>query len=308
MSEQSIRKQHILITGASGLIGSRLSDLLSGRGHEVSHLGRTVHQGKYASFTWDVKHQTMDVRALENIDTIIHLAGAGIADKQWTTNRKLEILESRTQSTRLLATKLRETGATVKNFISASAIGYYGFDDNHTVFTEASPAGRDFLSRVVQAWEAEADQIGKQEKRLVKIRIGIVLSEKGGALEAMAKPVKLYVGAPLGSGDQYVSWIHIDDLCGIFIRAVEDPMMQGVYNATAPSPVTNKELTKIIGKVLHRPVIFPAVPGIVLKVMLGEMAETVLKGNQVSSKKIQDEGYVFQYMQIEEAVKSLLHN
>jgi uncharacterized protein (TIGR01777 family) len=293
----------ILITGASGLVGTRLTEMLLRKGHAVSHLGRGKKAGTIPSFSWDVEKGIMDEEAFIGVDTVIHLAGAGVADKRWNEKRKQEILTSRTQSTALLARYLQRY-PTIKTVVAASAIGYYGFGMTNKEYTEGHVPGKDYLATVVQAWEGEVDKI--QNKRVVKLRIGIVLSAKGGALVEMAKPIRLGVGSPLGSGKQYMSWIHIDDLCRMFIQAVEDDSLQGAYNATGPYAVTNRELTCAIANVLHRPLWLPAVPACVLNIVVGEMAVIVLNGSNVSSKKIQQSGFTFQFPTLEGALQDLL--
>lgn len=292
----------ILITGASGLIGTRITELLVQRGHEVSHLGRRKKESKIPSFVWDVDNGTIDEVALKDVDAIIHLAGAGVADKRWSAKRKKEILESRIKSTALLARYL-DKYPNVKIVVSASAIGYYGFG-HETEFTEESKPGDDFLAQVVKAWEAEVDKIRNQ--RVVKLRIGIVLSEKGGALREMITPVRWCVGAPLGIGRQYMSWIHLDDLCRMFIKAIEDTSMHGAYNATGPYATTNYDLTRAIATTIRKPLLLPAVPAFVLRILVGEMAAIVLNGSIVSSKKIQQAGFTFQYASLEGALENLL--
>jgi len=304
---QSVNK-NILITGASGLIGTRLTDLLHNQGNRIAHLSRTPRSGKAKTFLWDVNKKEIDPESLHSTDAIIHLAGAGIADKTWSKSRKLEIVKSRVNSTRVLYEALSKGNHNVKSFVSASAIGIYGMNDNGTLITENSRYGTDFLSNVVKKWEEEGDQIATLGIRVVKIRIGIVLSEKGGALKEMIRPVNLYVGAPLGSGEQSISWIHLDDLCNIFIRAIEDEAMEGVYNGVAPNPVTNKEFTKVLGTVLHKPLILPAIPGFVVKILLGEMADLVLKGGQVSSHKLEKTGFQFKFEKVEDAIQDLLRS
>jgi uncharacterized protein (TIGR01777 family) len=293
----------ILITGASGLVGTRLTQLLLERGHEVSHLGRGKKTGNIKSFVWDVNAGILSPEALQNVDCVIHLAGAGIADERWSKKRKQEIVESRTKSTALLVSKLNEGNNSVKTLVSASAIGYYGMTLRAEEFTEGSQPGAGFLADVVTAWEREADQV--KNKRLVKIRIGVVLSKNDGALKEIAKPVRLGFGAPLGTGDQYVSWIHLDDLCSIFIKAVEDETLQGAYNATADT-VTNRGLTKAIASTLHKLLWLPAVPGLALKLFLGEMADLVLFGSNVTSGKIRQAGFSFKYDTLEKALNNLL--
>jgi uncharacterized protein (TIGR01777 family) len=293
----------ILITGASGLIGTRLTEMLLQSGHQVVHIGRVGKSRMVPAFKWDIQKQVVQDEAFHDVDAVIHLAGAGVADKRWTTKRKKEILESRTQSTALLAHYL-EKNPQVKTVIAASAIGYYGFDCSEKELTEDSPAGKDFLAEVVKAWEGEVDKI--KSKRIVKLRIGIVLSEKGGALKEITTPVRWGVGAALGSGKQQTSWIHIDDVCRMFIHAVENDSLHGVYNATGLSAVSNSYLTKAIAKAIKKPVWLPNIPSFVLKIILGEMADMVVTGNNVSSRKMQQTGFVFNFPSLEDALKDLL--
>jgi uncharacterized protein len=304
----TLATSQILITGASGLIGSRLTELLIQKRYRVSHLGRKAKPGNVPSFVWDVEKQTIDAKCLEGVDTIIHLAGAGIADKRWTTNRKIEILDSRVNATKLLHTTLAKRKHTVKNFISASAIGYYGFGLGDEVFTEESQAGNDYLAMVTKAWEEEVDTLNSIQLRVAKLRIGIVLSEKGGALKSMLTPMHYFAGAPLGSGQQQISWIHLDDLCSMFIHLLENENLQGAFNATGAYAVTNAELTKQIASVIHRPLFLPNIPSFVLKIILGEMADMVVRGSTVSSSKIQESGFGFQFPTLEEALKNLLNS
>ncbi|HEY3430174.1 MAG TPA: TIGR01777 family oxidoreductase [Cyclobacteriaceae bacterium] len=292
----------VLITGASGLVGTRLTEILLQRGHQVSHVSRSKKQS-VKTFVWDVEKGKIDSEAFKDVDTIIHLAGEGVAEKRWSKRRKQEILESRTKSTALLARHLAENQH-VKTVICASAIGYYGFDKADAELTEESPAGNDFLAQVVNQWEQEADKI--RDKRLVKFRIGIVLSHRGGALVEMTKPIRWGLGAPLGTGHQYISWIHLDDLCNMFMFAIENQGINGVYNATGPYAVTNKELTKKIAQALHKPLWLPPVPAFVLKIIIGEMADVVVSGSVVSSKKIQETGFKFMFPVLERALENLL--
>ena len=293
---------NILITGASGLIGTQLTEMLLQKGHAVSHVGRTRKKGSIPSFVWDVDGGTMEEEAFKDVDTVINLAGAGVADKRWTASWKKEIRDSRIKSTELLA-KYLNRNPQVKAVVSASAIGYYGVEavDERT---ETSEPGNDFLADVVRDWEVEVDKI--KDKRIVKLRIGIVLSEKGGALKQMAAPVRFGVGAPLGSGQQSVNWIHINDVCRMFVHAVENENLNGVYNATGPYAVTNQELTTAIAKELHKPLWLPAIPTFALKIMIGEMADMVVKGSTASSKKIQQAGFAFQFLTLEGALADLL--
>lgn len=298
--------KRILITGASGMIGRRLSDLLLKRGHQVSLLGRSEKVKGLKTFLWDPARMQMETEAIREAEAIIHLAGAGVADKRWNARRKMEILRSRTDSTRLLKETLERVPNSVKTFVSASGINYYGLEEPGKEFQEEDPPGNDFLARVTLAWEKEADTVKELGLRVVKIRMGAVLSASGGALQKLAAPVRYFVGAPLGSGKQYVNWIHIDDACRLFIKAVEDSSMIGAYNGVAPTPVTNKKMTEAIAEALNRPLWLPPVPGFVVKIVAGEVAEIVLKGEKVSAKNVKSAGFEFQYETIEAALKNLL--
>ncbi|TRX50909.1 TIGR01777 family protein [Fulvivirga sp. M361] len=297
----------VLITGGTGLVGSRLTELLKEKGYNVRFMTRNPKKSSdIALFGWDVGQGTIDESALENVDYIMHLAGAGVADKPWSKERKKEIRDSRTKSTQLLKDTLEKNAHQVKAFISASAIGYYGWDSGGVWKKEDSRFGDDFLATVTKVWEAEVDEIDKLGIRTVKLRIGVVLSEKGGALKEITKPIKWGVGAPLGPGDQYMSWIHLDDLCNMFIYAMENENTTGIYNAVAPNPVTNKELSKLSAKMLNKPFFLPNVPGFVLKLILGEMASMILGGSRVSPEKIQQAGFRFDFTEIKPALQNLL--
>jgi uncharacterized protein (TIGR01777 family) len=296
----------VLITGASGLVGSRLTELLIENGFSVSHLGRSKKSGAVPSFVWNVEKGTIDRDSLHDVQVIVHLAGAGVAEKRWTASRKLEILESRTKSSELLFRTLQTSTHQVKAVVSASAIGYYGSTLSDQVFREDDGPGSDFLAGVVDAWEHSIEKISSLGVRVARIRIGIVFAKEGGALQEMARPVRLFVGSPLGSGKQIVSWIHIDDVCNIFVKAIEDHSMSGAYNAVAPHPASNRDITKDIAYVLHRPIIFPAVPAFVLRIILGEMVDAVVKGSNVSAEKILSAGFRFKYQNLREALVACL--
>lgn len=296
--------QRILISGGSGLVGTRLSELLKEKGHEVVHLSRNPTKGTYPSFQWDVKKQTIDAEAIKNTDVIIHLAGASVAGKRWNEAWKKEIYDSRIDSTKLLFNAVKEHNPKLKQFISASAIGYYGMDSGSTLMTEDSKKGDGFLADVVEDWEKEVNQFDELKIKHASVRVGIVLSTEGGALVEMAKPIKLGAGAPLGSGNQYMSWIHIDDLCQIFIYVLEN-QLEGIYNGVSSKPVTNRELTRQLAKKLKRPLFLPNVPKFALKLIVGEMAAVLTGGNKVSSKKIEESGFKFQYPSLDSALKAL---
>lgn len=294
----------VLITGGSGLVGSQLSDLFQAKGYEVAHLSRrATGQERYRTYTWDVAAGKMDSQALEHVDYLVHLAGAGVADKRWTAARKQEILDSRTKSTDLLLETAHRSGAVLKSVVSASAIGYYG-DTGRDWVTEISPAGSDFLATVVQAWEAHVDALAELAP-VAKIRIGVVLSRHGGALQELAKPVKWWAGAPLGSGQQYMSWIHEQDLSRMFLFAMEN-QLNGVLNGVAPNPVTNAELTQVIARVLGKPLLLPNVPAFAMRALMGEMADIVLLGSRVSAEAVLKSGFTFEFNEVRQAVSDLL--
>lgn len=300
--------QTVLITGGTGGIGHRLTQLLLQQGYQVAYLSRNNESiPSVTVYQWDIKKGHLDPQAIATADHIIHLAGAGIADERWTDKRKEEILKSRTQSTELLAQALTKNKHHVKSFIGASAIGYYGADTGDRPMTETSVGGTDFMAQVVRAWERSEDQVAALGIRTVKLRTGVALTMTGGALPKLAQPVKLGAGAPIGSGQQYISWIHLDDLCRMYIQALTDESWQGVYNAVAPDPVTNETLTRAIANVLHRPMILPNIPNFVIKLMYGEMAIVVTGGNYVLNKRIADEtSFVFEYADLTKALENLL--
>ncbi|MFT5617271.1 MAG: hypothetical protein ACI85I_000487 [Arenicella sp.] len=296
----------VLITGGTGLVGTRMTDFLLEKGYEVAYLSRSKKQdGKVQYYQWNTEKQFIEEGAIETADYIIHLAGAGVADERWTPSRKKMLMESRTHTTELLYQKLSELKHNVKAFISATAIGIYG-DSGEQLVNEDSPHANDFLAQICTAWEDKADKIKELGIRTPKIRVGVVLSEKGGALKEISKPIKLYAGAPLGSGKQLMSWIHIDDIANLFIHAMENESMNETYNGVAPNPISNEQLTKIAAEVLDKPLILPNVPEFALKLMLGEMAEVVLMGSNVSSEKTQSTGFAYKFTDAKKAVEDLM--
>ena len=295
----------ILLAGATGLVGEQLISQLLADGHQVSILARKpVQIANVKVFQWDVYQQTIDSDAFTGIDTVINLTGEGIADKPWTAARKQQIIESRVKSAELIFNTIKKTNAAVKSYISASAVGFYG-DRGDEILDEESSLGTGFLADCCIAWENAADLGIALGIRVVKIRIGIVLSEKGGALPTMEKPVKYFAGAALGDGKQWMPWIHINDLVGIFVKATNDTNMFDAYNAAAPSPVTNKTFTEILGKVLHRPIWPINVPKFVLKSLLGEMSILPLLSNNTSAQKILDTGFQFKYLTLAQALQAI---
>ena len=288
------------------MIGERLTDLLLQRGYHVSHLGRGKHKGRVTTFVWNIERNSIDPHALRNVDAIVHLAGANIGAKRWTKKRKKEILESRIDPTRLLVDQLKKERHSVKTIVCAAGSSYYGQDNGGKFAQEDDKPGDDFLAVVCQLWERELDKFQELGLRVVKLRAAIVLSTKGGALKKMKRPTELYAGAVLASGKQPMTWIHIDDHCGIIIKALEDGTMSGVYNSVAPNPVTNEQFTKELAVALHRPIILPHAPAVILRLIFGEMAILVLKGIRISSAKIERAGYTFKFPHINEAFKDLL--
>lgn len=303
--------QTVLITGGTGMVGKALTKALIKKGYSVIILTRDMHEKKvepglsYA--LWNVAKQEIDLNALQSADHIIHLAGAGVVDKRWTEAYKKEIVESRTESGRLIYETLKNNPNKVNAIVSASAIGWYGADtDAETPFIETDPADDSFLGQTCRLWESSIEPVAALGKRLVKLRIGIVLSNDGGALAEFKKPMGFGVAAILGNGKQIVSWIHIEDLCSLFIAGMEDENLSGSYNAVAPMPVTNKTLTITLAKALKKKFYVPAhVPAFVLKLMLGQSSIEVLKSTTVSCKKILDTGFEFKFKTIDAALEDL---
>jgi uncharacterized protein len=306
--------QKILITGGTGMVGRALTAFLTGKGYEVIVLTRQKNQTssnpKVRFAHWDVAAQTIDLAALQSADYIIHLAGAGVVDKPWTAAYKKEILDSRTQSSQLILDAVKDNKHNVKALISASAIGWYGADTEESKtnggFVEIDAADvNNFLGNTCLQWEQSVEPAMALGIRLVKLRIGIVLSNEGGALAEFKKPIKLGVAGILGDGQQTVSWIHIADLCALFLYAIEQEKLQGVFNAVAPVPCTNKALTLCLANAMKGKFFIPMhVPKFVLKWMMGERSVEVLKSTTVNARKILEIGFQFQHDSIENAIDS----
>jgi uncharacterized protein (TIGR01777 family) len=297
-------KKHILLTGGTGLIGGHLTELLLEKGYSVSHLSRSPGGNpRVKTYLWDVQKGEIDQHCIDDVDTIIHLAGAGIADSRWTDKRKKELVDSRVMSIGLIYKLLQKKPHQVRTVISASGVGYYS-DRGDELMTETSQPANDFLAKCCVEWEAAADEGTAIGLRIVKFRTGLVLDNKG-ALAAMDKPIKLLAGSPLGSGKQWISWIHWRDVANLYLLAIENPDLQGIYNMVAPNPVTNKHLTQAIAKQLHKPLWLPNVPAWALKLALGEMNIIVLGSTKVSAQKIIDSGYQFKFPEIEAALKEI---
>ena len=298
----------VLITGATGMIGSKLSSLCREEGIKVNYLTtskeKIENKDDYQGFFWDPKNDTIETGCLKNVNTIVHLAGATIAEP-WSDSYKKTIIKSRTETAALLRKTLKEnSNHQFENFISASAIGIYPSSLEKLYFEDEKEVADNFVGKVVKKWEAAADEFEGLGLDVAKIRVGLVLAENGGMLEKIKKPISLNMGAALGSGKQWQSWIHINDLAGIFLFAIKN-QLTGVYNAVAPNPVTNKGLTKDLADKMGKAIWLPNVPPIALKTLLGEMSQIVLSSQLVSSKKIESAGYNFNYSNISKALGDL---
>ncbi len=297
----------VSITGATGMIGSKVTSLCREKGIKVNYLttskSKISKEDDYKGFYWDPDNGQIEKACIEGVQTIVHLAGASIAEP-WSNSYKRTIIRSRTETAALLLKTLKEENHQVENFISASAIGIYPSSLQKLYFEDNKVLADDFLGEVVKKWEAAADEFKKEGLDVAKIRIGLVLAEEGGMLEKIKKPMSINMGASLGSGKQWQSWIHIEDLARIFLFAIENNL-SGIYNAVAPNPVTNKELTKELAQQMDKPLWLPNVPKIALKTLMGEMAEMVLASQLVSSEKIESAGFIFKYKNIARALGDL---
>lgn len=295
------------ITGGTGLVGRAITRLLIAKGYKVIIFSRKLQPDtesvSYAH--WDADKQEIDLKAVQELDGLIHLAGEGVADKRWTTQRKQQILESRTVGTSFITSQLIEHSSRCKTFISASAIGYYGPDIGGKPFTETDNSSADFLGSTCAAWENASKDINGKIRRVI-LRIGIILGNEAGAFKEFVKPTKFGIAPLLGGGKQIISWIHIDDMAAMFVYALENEAISGTYNGVAPAPVMQKLLMHTIRHYKSWFIIPLPVPAFVLKIMLGEMSIEVLKSATVSSSKIENAGFQFQYPTIGKAIAQLL--
>src|SRR5918997_1661859 len=293
----------VLISGATGLIGSALIPELESGGHQTTRLTRSPRSG--GDVRWSPDAGEIDVSRLEGHDAVVHLAGESIGEGRWTREKKRRILESRTRGTRLLAEKVANLSEPPRVMVGASAVGYYG-DRGNELLREDSGPGNNFLAEVCQVWEKAADPAREAGIRVVHTRFGVVLSPKGGALGTTLPIFKLGGGGRIGSGRQYWSWVALDDVVGSIIHALENDSVEGPVNVGSPDPLTNAEYTKVLGKVLNRPTVFP-LPAPAARLMLGEITdELLLASARVEPVRLQEAGYYFRHPELEGALRHLL--
>lgn len=295
----------ILIAGGTGLVGTHLSHLLKNRGYVVAHLSRRAQpNAEFPTYAWQPETGSFDQKAFDEADVLINLAGAGIADKSWSKKRKNEIIESRTSGNALIAKYLRSNKHKIQTYISASAVGFYGHRGDD-MMTETAVAGTGFLAESTVAWEQSIAEVAATDVRTVALRIGVVLTPEGGALQKMLLPFMAHVGTYFGDGRQWVSWIHRDDLCRIFLWAVENPQAHGTFNAVAPNPLSSYDLTAAISTAKGGGYLLLPAPSFALRLGMGEMADVVLGSTRVSSQKIENQGFTFQFPEAVGALKDL---
>ena len=301
------KSSSVLISGGSGLIGRYLTSSLLAAGYQVSLLSRNANKGeRIRVFRWDPEKGIIDHEVFEGIDFVINLAGANIGDKRWTKSRKEEIVKSRVDSTRFLHKVIIDKGIRIKAFISASASGIYGSVTSAKIFNENDPPAEDFLGFTCKRWEEAADLFNSSGIRTVKVRTSVVLEKSDSALSKLMKPGKFGFLIQTGSGQQYMPWIHIIDLCNIYLKAIEDPEIKGAYNAAAPQHVTHRDFMTALAKVMKIPVLPAPIPDFVLRVAFGEMSDVILKGSRVSSEKIINAGYRFHFSKLEDALNNVI--
>jgi hypothetical protein len=285
----------VLITGGTGLVGMALSKVLYDKGVGVHHLSRASNGHEtYPTFTWDISKGEIDKAALDGVDRIIHLAGAPIANEKWSDERKKLILDSRVKSAELLLNACKSEGIQLKQFVSASAIGWYPLELSEVVHNEESPAGKGYLAEVCQSWEEAADQFDEISDRVTKLRIGLILTKNVGALSQIVRPINFYLGAGLGTGKQYMSWIHLNDVVRMFDHVLTK-RLSGVYNAVGPEPTNNQEFMQTVADVVDKPILLPNIPEFVIRILFGPAADMVLRGVPLSSAKICATGFQFEY-------------
>ena len=301
-------KQNVVLTGGTGFIGKKLTRLLLENGFSVSVLSRSVKENSegISYYKWDVDAGTIDEQAILNADYVIHLAGENIGAKRWTVNRKKAILDSREKSTQLLFSCLHKHNKQLKAFVSASGVGIYGAITDEVICSETTPAASDFLGTVCQKWEAATNSIRDLGIRTVQIRTGLVLGKGDGVLQQLIPLFKYKLGSAIGSGKQYMPWIHIDDLCRIYLASMLNSEMQGPYNAAINDSTNNTIFSSALAKVFGYTIWLPNVPAFVLQLVLGEMAQLVLKGRRINSDAIEKTGFQFQFTDLEKALRDCI--
>jgi uncharacterized protein len=290
-----------LIAGGSGLVGSRLRQLLADQGHQVRLLTRKPRPDSL-EYYWDPQAGKIDAAVLTGVDYLVNLAGAGIADKRWTAARKRELVESRTSSNAVLAKAIADGGHRLKSFVSASAIGYYGDSGERLMHEDDAPVDDSFMVHCCREWENSAEAIAAQGIRTTVLRIGVVMAKESGAFAEFAKPMRFGVGAYFGNGSAWNSWIHRDDLCQMIVWALENDGIAGTFNAVSPQPVRGKALVAALQKAMNAPALLVPAPEIAIRLAFGEMSAVVLNSNRVSAEKILAAGFRFQYEEIGEAL------
>jgi uncharacterized protein (TIGR01777 family) len=291
----------VTLTGASGRLGTLITEALKARGDDVTILSRSADRG---DVQWDPLRGPAPAHALAGRDAVIHLAGEDLAQR-WNAESLRRIRESREVGTRNLVEGLRAADLRPKALISASAVGYYG--NRHDPVDEDTPPGDDVLAQVCIAWEREAQRAEELGMRVVRVRTGVVLDRHGGALEKMLLPFRLGVGGPVAGGRQPLPWIHVDDVVGIYLRALDDERWSGAFNATAPEPVSNKEFSRALGRALRRPAFAP-VPGFAIRALYGGMAKLVIEGQRALPRRTLELGYTFVHPELDEALRSALRD
>lgn len=298
----------ILISGGTGLVGKALAKRLILAGHEVRILSRNPKSSnQLKSFYWNVDKKEIDEKAFDGVEHIVHLAGSGIADKRWTETRKLDIIDSRVNSMKLITDVVKKKSIQLKSFVGASAIGIYGMITSEKIYSETDKGADDFLTQSCTQWENSYQEIQSISDKSCIVRIGVVLSKDGGALKKLLPLFNLGLGSAVGSGKQYMPWIHLEDLVTVFYEALFNSNFHGIYNAVSPEETTNQSFSNQLAKSLSKPFFLPRIPAFVLKLAFGEMANVLLEGSRVSNQNLIRTGFQFKYPVLSEALKQITY-
>ena len=304
-----MEKKTVLITGGSGTVGKRLSELLVQKGYEVRHLSRKRNlTSKHKTYLWNLQENIIEPEALFGVRFIVHLAGENISAKRWSAKRKQLLIDSRVKTAELLKQKLLEQGVHLSAFISASGTGYYNANSGATNLSEDAAANTHFLGNCCVLWESAADNFSPIAERVVKLRMPMVLTKEDGVLKKLSPLIRCGIGVAFGSGKQIVTWVHIDDLCYAFLASIENDSMKGAYNVVASEQVSSKSFIGAIAKVLKRPFFLPNAPSFLLRILVGEMSCVLLEGCNISSQKLMDTGFVFKFDNLDKALKNVLRS